>query len=169
MAAVVALLNDYRLSNGLSSLGFLNPLIYASPEGFVDITSGSNPGCDTDGKRSWALVYVNDANGCYRVPGYCGVGSGDWDGDARFCGVAAYCSRGVGKEEGHPYYRSSTAYVPSGTVFGWYRGNDNRIQCQPGRLQPLGHIGCVTLPSGTGHADGISQHGESSIYGVYRH
>ncbi|KAF9039632.1 subtilisin-like protein [Hymenopellis radicata] len=49
VAAVVALLNDYRLSNGLSSLGFLNPLIYASPEGFVDITSGSNPGCDTDG------------------------------------------------------------------------------------------------------------------------
>lgn len=50
-AGVVALLNDFRLSNGKSSLGFLNPLIYASgvSAGFNDITSGSNPGCGTNG------------------------------------------------------------------------------------------------------------------------
>ncbi|KAF8912455.1 peptidase S8/S53 domain-containing protein [Mucidula mucida] len=49
VAGIIALLNDYRLSNGQSSLGFINPLIYANPDGFNDITSGTNPGCDTDG------------------------------------------------------------------------------------------------------------------------
>ncbi|KAI0741645.1 peptidase S8/S53 domain-containing protein [Daedaleopsis nitida] len=50
-AGVIALLNDFRLSRGKSSLGFLNPLIYASgvSAGFNDITSGSNPGCGTNG------------------------------------------------------------------------------------------------------------------------
>ena len=48
---MVALLNDFRLSQGKSSLGFLNPLIYAAgvSAGFNDITSGSNPGCGTNG------------------------------------------------------------------------------------------------------------------------
>ena len=43
-AAVVALLNDARMSAGKSSLGWLNPMIYAHPEAFTDITKGSNPG-----------------------------------------------------------------------------------------------------------------------------
>ncbi|KAI0794109.1 subtilisin-like protein [Fomes fomentarius] len=51
IAGVVALLNDFRLSRGEPPLGFLNPLIYASgiSAGFNDITSGSNPGCGTNG------------------------------------------------------------------------------------------------------------------------
>ncbi|KAF9013555.1 subtilisin-like protein [Hymenopellis radicata] len=49
VAGIIALLNDYRLSNNQSSLGFINPLIYANPDGFNDITSGTNPGCGTDG------------------------------------------------------------------------------------------------------------------------
>ncbi|KAJ7574359.1 peptidase S8/S53 domain-containing protein [Mycena floridula] len=49
VAGIIALLNDYRLANGKSSLGFLNPLIYANSGGFNDITSGSNPGCGTTG------------------------------------------------------------------------------------------------------------------------
>ncbi|KAF8903506.1 peptidase S8/S53 domain-containing protein [Gymnopilus junonius] len=51
VAAVFALLNDYRLSQGRPSLGFINPLIYsaATSSGFNDITSGSNPGCGTNG------------------------------------------------------------------------------------------------------------------------
>lgn len=46
VSAIVALLNDYRLSKGESSLGFLNPLIYQTfdtqPTAFYDVTSGSN-------------------------------------------------------------------------------------------------------------------------------
>ncbi|ESK88090.1 tripeptidyl peptidase a [Moniliophthora roreri MCA 2997] len=49
VAGIIALLNDFRLSNGKSSLGFLNPLIYANPTAFNDITSGNNPGCGTNG------------------------------------------------------------------------------------------------------------------------
>jgi len=52
-AGLVSLLNDARLSKGLPSLGFLNPLIYAIgalvPKGFNDIVGGSNPGCGTEG------------------------------------------------------------------------------------------------------------------------
>lgn len=50
-ASVVALLNDELLNAGKSPLGFLNPLIYSSGSAaaFNDITSGSNPGCGTDG------------------------------------------------------------------------------------------------------------------------
>ena len=49
VAGVVALLNDVRLAAGKSSLGFLNPLIYQNGAAFNDITSGSNPGCGTNG------------------------------------------------------------------------------------------------------------------------
>ncbi|KAG8681181.1 hypothetical protein FRC08_015797, partial [Ceratobasidium sp. 394] len=49
-AGVIALLNDYRISRGKSSLGWLNPWLYANAAGALnDITSGSNPGCGTNG------------------------------------------------------------------------------------------------------------------------
>jgi len=48
-SALVTLLNDVRISLGKSVLGFLNPLIYAHPEAFNDITMGNNPGCGTQG------------------------------------------------------------------------------------------------------------------------
>ncbi|KAI0284762.1 subtilisin-like protein [Russula brevipes] len=49
-AGVVSLLNDWLISEGRPPLGFLNPLIYSSAlNAFNDITSGSNPGCGTDG------------------------------------------------------------------------------------------------------------------------
>ncbi|OCH85123.1 family S53 protease [Obba rivulosa] len=48
-ASVVSLLNDGRLSEGKPPLGFLNPLLYANPSVLTDITSGSNPGCGTNG------------------------------------------------------------------------------------------------------------------------
>ncbi|CAE6432120.1 unnamed protein product [Rhizoctonia solani] len=49
-AGVIALLNDYRLSQGKSPLGFLNPWLYSSAASALnDITSGSNPGCGTNG------------------------------------------------------------------------------------------------------------------------
>ncbi|KAH8981879.1 subtilisin-like protein [Lactarius akahatsu] len=50
VAGVISLLNDYLITNGRPPLGFLNIRLY--DDGFAglnDITSGSNPGCGTDG------------------------------------------------------------------------------------------------------------------------
>ncbi|KAL1949193.1 hypothetical protein VTO73DRAFT_10999 [Trametes versicolor] len=49
-ASVVALLNDQLLNAGQSPLGFLNPFLYSKGVAALnDITSGSNPGCGTQG------------------------------------------------------------------------------------------------------------------------
>ncbi|KAJ7591435.1 tripeptidyl peptidase A [Mycena floridula] len=50
-AAIIALVNDARLTNNQSTLGFLNPLLYQPRVAatFNDITTGSNPGCGTPG------------------------------------------------------------------------------------------------------------------------
>ncbi|KAH8976516.1 subtilisin-like protein [Lactarius hatsudake] len=51
VAGIIAMLNDYLISEGKDPLGFLNPWLYSTEgmSGLNDITSGSNPGCDTDG------------------------------------------------------------------------------------------------------------------------
>jgi tripeptidyl-peptidase-1 len=49
LAGLIALLNDQRFTAGKSSLGFLNPLFYQNPSVFIDITTGSNPGCQSNG------------------------------------------------------------------------------------------------------------------------
>ncbi|KAI9454060.1 subtilisin-like protein, partial [Lactarius psammicola] len=56
VAGIISLLNDYQISRGRKPLGFLNPWLYSNAwhfgedlAGFNDITSGSNPGCGTDG------------------------------------------------------------------------------------------------------------------------
>ena len=44
-AGIISLLNDARLNKGLSTLGFLNPLLYKlQGQGFFDITEGENYG-----------------------------------------------------------------------------------------------------------------------------
>lgn len=48
-ASMVSLINDALIGAGKSPLGFLNPFLYANPGAFNDITSGSNPGCNTGG------------------------------------------------------------------------------------------------------------------------
>ncbi|KXN92351.1 Tripeptidyl-peptidase sed3 [Leucoagaricus sp. SymC.cos] len=49
-AAVIALLNDVRISQGQKPLGFLNPWLYSQGlNGLNDITKGNNPGCGTQG------------------------------------------------------------------------------------------------------------------------
>lgn len=52
-SGIVSLLNDARIANSLSPLGFLNPLVYAlgtiSSPAFNDITVGNAPGCGTQG------------------------------------------------------------------------------------------------------------------------
>ncbi|KAH9062407.1 subtilisin-like protein [Lactarius vividus] len=50
VASIISLLNDYLISKGKVTLGFLNPWLYGpGKSGLTDITSGSNPGCNTDG------------------------------------------------------------------------------------------------------------------------
>ncbi|KAH9175112.1 subtilisin-like protein [Lactarius sanguifluus] len=50
VAGIISLLNDYLISKGSNPLGFLNPWLYGTGlPGLNDITSGSNPGCNTDG------------------------------------------------------------------------------------------------------------------------
>ncbi|KAH9058057.1 subtilisin-like protein [Lactarius vividus] len=51
-AGIISLLNDFLISEGKNPLGFLNPWLYGRDHGLRglnDITSGSNPGCNTDG------------------------------------------------------------------------------------------------------------------------
>jgi tripeptidyl-peptidase-1 len=48
-AAVVTLLNEQRQAKRKSSIGFLNPVLYANPGILTDIKNGSNPGCGTSG------------------------------------------------------------------------------------------------------------------------
>ncbi|KAH9007873.1 subtilisin-like protein [Lactarius hengduanensis] len=50
VAGIISLLNDYLITNGRPPLGFLNVRLYSDGfAGLNDITSGSNPGCGTDG------------------------------------------------------------------------------------------------------------------------
>jgi tripeptidyl-peptidase-1 len=58
-ASVIAILNDRLLQKSGRVLGFLNPLIYANPGIFNDITSGNNPSCSSNGfpaKSGWDAV-----------------------------------------------------------------------------------------------------------------
>ncbi|EJD00679.1 family S53 protease [Fomitiporia mediterranea MF3/22] len=49
-ASVISLLNDRLIAAGSSPLGFLNPFLYsAGASALNDITTGSNPGCNTNG------------------------------------------------------------------------------------------------------------------------
>ncbi|KAH9058176.1 subtilisin-like protein [Lactarius vividus] len=50
VAGIISLLNDYLITNGKPPLGFLNIRLYGDGfAGLNDITSGSNPGCGTNG------------------------------------------------------------------------------------------------------------------------
>jgi tripeptidyl-peptidase I len=49
-SGILSLVNDARLAAGKTSLGYLNTMLYASKGAWLnDITSGSNPGCGTNG------------------------------------------------------------------------------------------------------------------------
>ncbi|KAI0055948.1 family S53 protease [Artomyces pyxidatus] len=49
-ASVIALLNDELIAAGKSPLGFLNPFLYTTGRNALnDVTTGSNPGCNTSG------------------------------------------------------------------------------------------------------------------------
>lgn len=42
-------INGQRIKAGKSSVGFLNPTLYAHPEVLNDIVNGTNAGCGTNG------------------------------------------------------------------------------------------------------------------------
>lgn len=48
-ASILTRINEERLVRGMPTVGFVNPILYAHPEVFHDITVGSNPGCGTNG------------------------------------------------------------------------------------------------------------------------
>ena len=48
-ASIISLLNDELIAASKSPLGFINPLLYANTGALNDITSGDNPGCNTNG------------------------------------------------------------------------------------------------------------------------
>jgi hypothetical protein len=94
VAGIISLLNDYLLSKGSAPLGFLNPWLYGEGlPGIDDITSGSNPGCGTDGFSAipgWDPVrparLVSLHVRCWLIFGSVGDGSRD----ARLCGPAVH-------------------------------------------------------------------------------
>lgn len=47
--SLLTMINEARLAIGKSTLGFVNPSLYANPTMFNDITNGTNPGCGTPG------------------------------------------------------------------------------------------------------------------------
>jgi len=48
-AAILNRINEERLAVGKSTVGFVNPTLYAHPSVLHDITSGTNAGCNTNG------------------------------------------------------------------------------------------------------------------------
>ncbi|KAK3672756.1 hypothetical protein LTR78_007342 [Recurvomyces mirabilis] len=48
-ASILTRINEERLKIGKSTVGFVNPTLYAHPEVLHDITNGTNPGCGTQG------------------------------------------------------------------------------------------------------------------------
>ncbi|KAJ7491892.1 subtilisin-like protein [Mycena latifolia] len=58
-ASVISLINDQLITAGKSPLGFLNPWLYTNAAALNDVTTGSNPGCGTQGfpaKAGWDPV-----------------------------------------------------------------------------------------------------------------
>ena len=49
VGSILTLVNEARLAIGKSSIGFVNPTLYANPGILNDITSGGNQGCGTPG------------------------------------------------------------------------------------------------------------------------
>ena len=45
VAGIISLLNDARLQNNKSTLGFLNPFLYQNAATMYDVTTGHNEGC----------------------------------------------------------------------------------------------------------------------------
>ena len=49
VGSVITLINEQRIKAGKSTVGFINPVLYANPWALNDIVEGNNPGCGTQG------------------------------------------------------------------------------------------------------------------------
>ncbi|RFU29396.1 hypothetical protein B7463_g6918, partial [Scytalidium lignicola] len=49
VASMINIINEHRLAAHKRPVGFINPTIYQNPHIFNDITTGNNPGCNTNG------------------------------------------------------------------------------------------------------------------------
>jgi subtilase family serine protease len=80
-ASAIGMLNAELIAAGKRPLGFLNPFIYANPQVFNDITTGSNPGCNTTGFPVRIHVGVMVSTGFLTLssPGPYWLGSGKSD------------------------------------------------------------------------------------------
>ncbi|KAK5130674.1 hypothetical protein LTR08_001835 [Meristemomyces frigidus] len=59
LGSILTLINQERYNAGKASIGFVNPVAYAHPEVFNDITEGGNQGCGTAGftaTQGWDAV-----------------------------------------------------------------------------------------------------------------
>ncbi|OCK90661.1 subtilisin-like protein, partial [Cenococcum geophilum 1.58] len=57
--SIITLINDKLLSKGKSTVGFINPVLYANPQVLNGTIEGANPGCGTDrfnATTGWDLV-----------------------------------------------------------------------------------------------------------------
>jgi len=86
-AAVIALLNDVRLSQKQPPLGFLNPWLYGKGlAGLDDVTVGNNPGCGTQGfnvrMRLGVVIFFLTRSKLF--PGFRRMGSCHWSWYSRF-------------------------------------------------------------------------------------
>lgn len=68
-SGLFALLNDLRLQNNKSTLGFLNPLIYSYQDAFNDVMEGSSEGCGF-GEGGWPAKKGWDAVTGVGTPNY---------------------------------------------------------------------------------------------------
>ncbi|KAL4948193.1 peptidase S8/S53 domain-containing protein [Aspergillus filifer] len=48
-ASLLTRINEERLARNMSTVGFVNPVLYQHPEAFRDVTAGYNDGCGTNG------------------------------------------------------------------------------------------------------------------------
>ncbi|KAH7354976.1 putative alkaline serine protease AorO [Rhexocercosporidium sp. MPI-PUGE-AT-0058] len=58
-ASILNRINEERIAAGKPTVGFVNPTLYANPQVLHDITTGNNPGCNTNGfaaSKGWDPV-----------------------------------------------------------------------------------------------------------------
>ena len=64
VAGIISLLNDARLQNNKSTLGFLNPFLYQNSATMYDVTAGHNEGCLPGDIGFYACTGWDPVTGC---------------------------------------------------------------------------------------------------------
>jgi len=75
-AGIIALINESRLKNNQSPVGFINPALYSmSASNFNDITVGNNTGTEMHGFNDYCFTYGYGASAGCSLPGNARAGS----------------------------------------------------------------------------------------------